>query len=185
MNIVSNRRHERRKRHSRISKIVTSGIVGPLCDLDLRRFVCLRITHLLFDSAHRRDHPLPIVQNVRNRVRMALADDPRPAGAEAPGLAKKEATKASFLRIDHALALDDYLAVHTPIVIPTAMPSTIAIVVATDNHRSAFAVNSPKPAIMVAVADPHVDVLCERRDCNTQSHRHCSWSEAPRISPVS
>jgi hypothetical protein len=54
--------------------------------------------------------------------------------------------------------------------IPTAMPSTIAIVVATDNHRSAFAVNSPKPAIMVAVADPYVHLLCERGNCNTQSH---------------
>jgi hypothetical protein len=70
----------------------------------------------------------------------------------------------------HALAVDGYLAVHTPIIIPTAMPSTIATVVTTDNNRSAFAVNSPKPAIMVAVADPYVDILCERGNCNTQSH---------------
>jgi hypothetical protein len=85
------------------------------------------------------------------------------------------------------LAVDDYLAVHTSIMIPTAMPPTIAVVVATDNHRSAFAVNSPKPAIMVAVADPHVDILCERRDCNTQSHNrrnnkqtasHCTISSS-------
>jgi hypothetical protein len=56
--------------------------------------------------------------------------------------------------------------------IPTAVPSaiTITIVVTTDNQRSAFAVNSPKPAIMVAVADPYVDILCERRECNAQSH---------------
>jgi hypothetical protein len=57
-------------------------------------------------------------------------------------------------RIDHALPFDDYLAVHTAIMIPTAVPSAIAIVVTTDNHRSAFAVTSPEPAIMVAVADP-------------------------------
>jgi hypothetical protein len=61
---------------------------------------------------------------------------------------------------------------HTPIMITIkpAMPSAIAIVVTTDNHRSAFAVTSPKPAIMVAVADPYVDALCERGDCNAQSH---------------
>jgi hypothetical protein len=74
------------------------------------------------------------------------------------------------LGIDHALAVDDYLAVHTPIMIKTAMPSAIAIVVMTDNHCSAFAVHSPKPAIMVAVAEPYVDILCERGECNAQSH---------------
>jgi hypothetical protein len=50
--------------------------------------------------------------------------------------------------------------------IPTAVPSTIAM----DNYRTAFAMNSSKPAIMVAVADAHVDILCERGHCNAQSH---------------
>jgi hypothetical protein len=59
---------------------------------------------------------------------------------------------------------------HTSIMIPTAMPSAIMITVTTDNHCSAFAVNSPKPAIMVAVPEPHVDILSERRNCNAQSH---------------
>lgn len=54
--------------------------------------------------------------------------------------------------------------------IPAAVPSAIAIVVTTDNHRTAFAVNSSKPAIMVAVPKPHIDILCERGDCNAQSH---------------
>jgi hypothetical protein len=46
--------------------------------------------------------------------------------------------------------------------IPTAVPSAIAM----DNHRTAFAMNSSKSAIMVAVADADVDILCERGDCN-------------------
>jgi hypothetical protein len=60
--------------------------------------------------------------------------------------------------------------VHIAITVPAAVPSAIAIVITTDNHRSAFAVNSPKPAIMVAMANPYVDTLCECGDCNAQSH---------------
>jgi hypothetical protein len=56
--------------------------------------------------------------------------------------------------------------VHTAIMIPTAVPSAIAM----DNYRTAFAMNSSNPAMLVAVADAHVDVLCERGDCNAQSH---------------
>jgi hypothetical protein len=50
--------------------------------------------------------------------------------------AKKEAPKASF-SVDQALPVDDHLGVHSPIMIPTAMPSAIMIMVTTDNHRSA------------------------------------------------
>jgi hypothetical protein len=53
--------------------------------------------------------------------------------------------------------------------IETAMPSAIMITVTTDNYGSAFAVRSPKPAVMVAVAEPNVNILCERGDCNAQS----------------
>jgi hypothetical protein len=63
--------------------------------------------------------------------------------------------------------------VHTAIVIPTAVvPSTIAIVVTTDNHRSAFSVNSSEPTIVVAVAEPYVNILCKRGDRNAKSHNH-------------
>jgi hypothetical protein len=80
--------------------------------------------------------------------------------------------------------------VYTPITIKTPMPSPIAIAVTTDNHRSAFAVNSPKPAIMVAVADPYVNILCESGHCNAQSHdrpnnkksaAHCQVSSSMRL----
>jgi hypothetical protein len=78
--------------------------------------------------------------------------------------------------------------VRTAIMIPTTVPSAIVIVVTTDNHRTAFAVNSSKPGIMVAVPNPHIDILCERGDCNTQSHNrrndtktapHCTLSLFP------
>jgi hypothetical protein len=82
---------------------------------------------------------------------------------------KREATEASLWDL-HALPIDNHLAVNTAIMIPTAVPSAIAIVVTTDNHRTAFAVNSSKPAIMVAVPKPHIDILCERGDCDAQSH---------------
>jgi hypothetical protein len=72
------------------------------------------------------------------------------------------------LLFESILSVDNYLAVHSPIVIPTAMPS--AAVVTTDNHRTAFAVDSSKPAIVVAVADPYVEFLCECGDCNAQSN---------------
>jgi CheY-like chemotaxis protein len=131
----------------------------------------------------------PIVQTLCEKsCKDGSGGSPASSGRRSSGSCKKkEATNASFFRIDHVLAVDDCLAVHTPIMIPTAVPSTTAVVVATNNHRSAFAVNSPKPAIMVAVADPYVDILCERRDCNTKSHNrrnnkktasHCTISSS-------
>jgi hypothetical protein len=58
---------------------------------------------------------------------------------------------------------------HTAIMIPTGVPSPI--VIATDNHRPAFAVNSSESAIMVAVsADADVDTLSKRGYCDAQSH---------------
>jgi hypothetical protein len=71
------------------------------------------------------------------------------------------------------------------IIIPTAVPS--AIVLSTDNDSSAFAVDSPKAAIVIAMADPHVDILCECGDCHGQSYNrrnnkkpgpHCTISSS-------
>jgi hypothetical protein len=74
--------------------------------------------------------------------------------------------------------VDDYLTVYAAIMIPTAVPS--AIMLSTDNDRSAFAVDTPKAAIVVAMADPHVDFLRECRDCNAQSHnRRNNQKSAP------
>jgi hypothetical protein len=70
---------------------------------------------------------------------------------------------------DHASPVDDYLAVHSPIMIETAMPSAIMIMPTTDNYGSTFAVRSPKAAVMVAVSEPDVNILRERGHCNAQS----------------
>jgi hypothetical protein len=91
---------------------------------------------------------------------------------------KKETTRASFFGLNKLSPLDDYLAVYAVIMIPTTVPS--AITLSTDNDRSALAVDTPKAAIVVAMADPHVDFLCECGDCNTQSHnRRNSQKPAP------
>jgi hypothetical protein len=80
-------------------------------------------------------------------------------------------------------SVDDYLAVHAAIVIPTTVPS--AIVLSTDNDRSAFTVDTSKAAIVVAMADPHVDILCECGECNAQSHnRRNNKKLAPHL-PIS
>jgi hypothetical protein len=82
--------------------------------------------------------------------------------------AKKGGHQGLLLRYE--LPIDDHLTVHAAIVIQTTVPSAITIVITADNHRTAFAVNSPKPAIMVAVAEPHVDILGECGDCDAQSY---------------
>jgi hypothetical protein len=87
--------------------------------------------------------------------------------------AKKETTKASFFGLNQVSPVDDYLAVYAAIMIPTAVPS--AMVLSTDNDRSAFTVDTPKAAIVVAIADPHVDFLCECGDCNAQSHNRRNY----------
>jgi hypothetical protein len=66
--------------------------------------------------------------------------------------------------------------VYAAIMIPTAVPS--AIVLSTDNDRSAFTVDTPKAAIVVAMADPHVDFLCECGDCNAQSHNRRNYQKS-------
>jgi hypothetical protein len=70
--------------------------------------------------------------------------------------------------LNQVSSVDDYFAVYAAIMIPTSVPS--AIVLSTDNDRSAFTVDSPKAAIVVAMADPHVDILSECGNCNAQSH---------------
>jgi hypothetical protein len=80
----------------------------------------------------------PSTAPLQGREQMRSAAQGKQAGC---GLAKKEASKGLLFWIDHALPVDDYLAVHVRIMIPTAMPSAIAIVVTMDNHCSAFAVN--------------------------------------------
>jgi hypothetical protein len=80
----------------------------------------------------------PSTAPLQGREQMRSAAQGKQAGC---GLAKKEATKGLLFWIDHALPVDDYLAVHVRIMIPTAMPSAIAIVVTMNNHCSAFAVN--------------------------------------------
>jgi hypothetical protein len=71
--------------------------------------------------------------------------------------------------VNQVSPVNDYPAVYAAIMIPTAVPSTI--VLSTDNDRSAFTVASPKAAIVIAMADPHVDILSECWDCNAQSHK--------------
>jgi hypothetical protein len=84
------------------------------------------------------------------------------------GTTKKETLKASSLGLKQVSPVDDYLAVYATIMIPTAVPS--AIVLSTDNDRSAFTVDSPKAAIVIAMADPYVDILCECGNNNAQSY---------------
>jgi hypothetical protein len=101
------------------------------------------------------------------------------------GARKKETTNASSFGLSQVSPVDDYLAVYDVITIPTAVPS--AIVLSTDNDRSAFTVDSPKATIVVAMADPHVDILCECGDRNAQSYNrrnnqkpgpHCTISSS-------
>ena len=63
--------------------------------------------------------------------------------------------------------VNDYPAAY--VMNPPAGPSTI--VLSTYNDGSAFTVDSPKAAIVIAMADPHVDILSERWHCNAQSHK--------------
>jgi hypothetical protein len=93
-------------------------------------------------------------------------------------LAATKNHQAFFFGLNKLSPLDDYPAVYAVIMIPTTVPS--AITLSTDNDRSALAVDAPKAAIVVAMADPHVDFLCECGDCNAQSHnRRNSQKPAP------
>jgi hypothetical protein len=70
------------------------------------------------------------------------------------------------------------LAVHTTIMIPTAMPSTV--VIRPDHYGSIpiFAVSACKSAIMVSVTNSDIDTLGECWDCNAQSNNHRNNKQA-------
>ena len=64
-------------------------------------------------------------------------------------------------------------AVYAAIMIPVAVPSAIMVTFTANYHSSAgavFGVSTRNPAIMVTVTNSDVQLLCERRDCNAQSH---------------
>ena len=80
----------------------------------------------------------------------------------------KKETQGLLFGLSQVSPVDDYLAVYAALMIPTTVPS--AIVLSTDNDRSAFTVDPSKTAVVVAMANPHVDILCECGECDAQSH---------------